>query len=184
MRQAAFKVVFCGNSSVGKTSIIQRCCFNCFTPNMIPTMGADFMPHTLQLPDAQVKLHIWDTAGQEEYQAIGPLFFRSALLAFVVYDVTAESPLEDTKMWIDRMHSIEPGIPIIVFGNKTDLVGSVTMKVGDWCAENGIAHFFCSALSGSGIQDGFIRAAEILGASHPKATRTFAVQTDKRGCCK
>jgi small GTP-binding protein len=142
------------------------------------------MPHTVELPDAQVKLHIWDTAGQEQYQAIGPLFFRSALLAFVVYDVTTESTLEDTKRWIDRMHSIEPGIPIVVFGNKTDLVGSVTKKVAEWCAEKEIVHFFCSALSGSGIQDGFIRAAEILSASHPKATRTLGLRIEPAGCCK
>jgi small GTP-binding protein len=166
-----FKVVFCGNSAVGKTSIVQRYCFNSFTEQMIPTMGADFVSHSIHLPEGEITFQIWDTAGQEQYQAIGPLFYRDATLAFVVYSVTEVSPLNDVQNWITRMHAAEANAKIVVFGNKIDLVGNANDTVEEWCTDHQIPHFFCSALGGTGLQDGFQRAATMLLATRPAADR-------------
>jgi small GTP-binding protein len=184
MSRDAFKVVVCGNSSVGKTSIVQRFCFNCFTAHTVPTLGADFMSRRVELPAGAVTLQIWDTAGQEQYQAIGALFFRSSSVAFIVYDVTSEGPLDEVRAWTGKMRSAEPEALIVVFGNKADLVGTATRDVANWCRREGIEHFFCSALSGSGIEEGFTRAAELLRAANP-----IVVQIPDRGsrrseCCK
>jgi small GTP-binding protein len=180
-----FKVVFCGDSAVGKTSIVHKRCFNCFTPQMMPTMGADFVSHVVRVPDGEVALSIWDTAGQEQYQAIGPLFYRSAALAFVVYAATDDRPLEKVQIWIDRMHSAEARAKIVAFGNKIDLVGRPTAEVADWCAGHQIPHFFCSALTGTGIRDGFQGAAAILLAARPPRRAAVLLQPapPEPGCC-
>jgi small GTP-binding protein len=163
----AFKVVICGDSGAGKTSIVHRYCFNCFTPQLMATMAADFVSHSIRLPDGEVTLHIWDTAGQEQYRAIGPLFYRSAALAIIVYPVVSDRPLDCARTWIDRMHSAEARAKIVVFGNKIDLARQPPEEVADWCAENEIPHFFCSALTGAGLKDGFQGAAAILQALRP-----------------
>jgi small GTP-binding protein len=183
--QQAFKVVLCGSSFVGKTSIVHRYCYGRFDAQMAPTMGADFISESVQLPDGEVKLQIWDTAGQEQYQAIGALFFRSASLAFVVYDVTTELPLQEVRKWMERMHDIEKEAVIVVFGNKIDLVGEVKNGVAEWCAEHDTAHFFCSALTGVGIEDGFIHAAMVLKKQCPmeQASALIIQGPPERPCC-
>jgi small GTP-binding protein len=180
--QGVFKVVLCGDSAVGKTSIVHRYCFNSFTPQMMATMGADFVSHPLA--DGDVTLHIWDTAGQEQYQAIGPLFYRGAALAVVVYAVTDDHPLDSVQAWIDRMHNAEANAKIAVFGNKVDLVGQATTEVAEWCAGHQIAHFFCSAQTGTGLRDGFQGIAAILQASRPPPPPPPVLpQAPKPLCC-
>jgi small GTP-binding protein len=182
--QQAFKVVLCGNASVGKTSIVQRYCYGSFDSHISPTMGADFVAHTVVLPEGEVKFHIWDTAGQEQYQAIGTLFFRSSALAFVVYDVTTESPVEEVRKWIDRMHTTEKNAEIVVLGNKIDLVGEVKDGVIQWCQEHNIKHFFCSALSGIGVEEGFLYAAKFLRGKWPAAPATIIIsEQPSQSCC-
>jgi small GTP-binding protein len=179
-----FKVVICGNSAVGKTSIVQRYCFNHFQQLALPTMGADFVSHSVRLPTGEVKLHIWDTAGQEQYQAIGPLFYRGAAMAFVVYAVTDDDALIDVQSWIDRIHAAEPSAKIVVFANKVDLVGHTPEDVAEWCELHQIPHFFCSAMTGTGIHDGFQRAATILRAARPASSRVVLLQPPhERSCC-
>jgi small GTP-binding protein len=183
--QQAFKVVLCGTSFVGKTSILQRYCYGCFNPTMPPTMGADFVAHTVHCASGEVKLHIWDTAGQEHYQAICSLFFRSSSLAFVVYDVTTEKPLPDVQRWIDRVRDTEKNAIIVVFGNKIDLVDEFEQDVAEWCREQEIGHFFCSALTGDGIDDGFLHAAALLRQLwpvEPGSLMIVAMPTTRR-CC-
>jgi small GTP-binding protein len=179
-----FKVVLCGNSFVGKTSIVQRYCYGCFSSVTPPTLGGDLVEHVLQSATGNLKLDIWDTAGQEQYQAIGSIFFHSAALAFVVYDVTTEEPLSIVKKWITQIHEKESSAIIVVFGNKTDLVENPQPEVAEWCAEQGLKHFFCSALSGTGIVEGFAHAAEVLrDRLPPQPSSELVPDAPRQWCC-
>jgi small GTP-binding protein len=164
---SAFKIVFCGDSAVGKTSIVHRYCFNSFTHQMMATMGADFVSQRVRVSDGEVTLQIWDTAGQEQYHAIGPLFYRGAALAVVVYAVSDDRPLDTVLGWIDRMHDAEAMAKIVVFGNKVDLVPHPTTEVMEWCGGHQIQHFFCSARTGDGLKEAFQGVATVLCAGRP-----------------
>ena len=186
-RQNVFKVVFCGNSQAGKTSIICRHCTGRMDQIIHATVAADFIANTIYSGDREIKLHIWDTAGQEEYQALGSLYFRSTVLAVVVYDLKSSTPLDDVKKWVNRMHEAEEKAIIVVLGNKADIVTEYPTDVPDWCQENGFTHFFCSAKTGENINEAFNKIAEILSSTYPYQQPTSLIVEDMpqqpSSCC-
>ncbi|OHT07168.1 Ras-related protein Rab-5C [Tritrichomonas foetus] len=183
--QEVYKVVLCGNTQAGKTSILQRYTTGRFDPYTNPTVGADFISHTVYSGDREFKMHIWDTAGQEQYQAIGTLYFRSTVLAIIVYDVTSSNSLESTQEWVDRMHEAEKNAIVVVFGNKVDLVTSPNHDVEEWCKENDYQHFFVSALTGEKIQESFSYVSQTLANKygHKRSTSVIIESPPKEQCC-
>eukprot|EP00957_Ditylum_brightwellii_P081550 6203956-Ditylum_brightwellii.AAC.1 len=99
-----FKILLVGNSSVGKTCLLQQFVDNWFDESSIPTIGVDFKIRTLEISGKVAKLQIWDTAGQERFRTITTSYYRGAHGAVVVYDVTSRESFEDVKRWF---HDIE-----------------------------------------------------------------------------
>ncbi|KAJ2334084.1 GTP-binding protein of the rab/ypt, partial [Coemansia sp. RSA 2673] len=87
------------------------------------TIGAAFLTKEVVLDASNTeKLNIWDTAGQERYKSLAPMYYRSALGAIVVYDITQAASFDRAKSWIKELHrQADPGIVIALAGNKTDL---------------------------------------------------------------
>ncbi|KAL0862197.1 hypothetical protein Bca101_041315 [Brassica carinata] len=124
---AKYKLVFLGDQSVGKTSIITRFMYDKFDNTYQATIGIDFLSKTMYLEDRTVRLQLWDTAGQERFRSLIPSYIRDSSVAVIVYDVATvilsrQSFLNTTK-WIDEVRT-ERGSDVIVVlvGNKTDLV--------------------------------------------------------------
>lgn len=84
-----FKLVFLGEQSVGKTSLITRFMYDTFDANYQATIGIDFLSKTMYLDDRTVRLQLWDTAGQERFRSLIPSYIRDSSVAIVVYDVTS-----------------------------------------------------------------------------------------------
>ena len=185
MTQDVFKVVLCGNAQAGKTSILQRYCTGRFDQYTNPTVGADFISQTVYNGDRELKMHIWDTAGQEQYQAICTLYFRSTVLAIIVYAVTSPKPLEETVKWIDRMRNAEKDVVIVVFGNKIDLDENPTDEVLNWCNQHDVHHFFVSALTGENIQTAFEYIIQVLSTMQykPRSTSIVIDSSNEKSCC-
>nr|XP_013055402.2 EF-hand calcium-binding domain-containing protein 4B isoform X3 [Anser cygnoides] len=116
-----FKIIFVGNSSVGKTSFLRRFCEDRFFPGTAATIGVDYSVKTITVDNTQVALQLWDTAGQERYRSITKQFFRKADGVIVMYDITAKDTFTAVKQWLI---SIEEGtgenVPVLLLGNKTD----------------------------------------------------------------
>jgi Ras family len=87
-----FKLVFLGEQSVGKTSLITRFMYDNFDAQYAATIGIDFLSKTMYLDDRTVRLQLWDTAGQERFRSLIPSYIRDSSVAVVVYDVTSISP--------------------------------------------------------------------------------------------
>lgn len=133
-----FKLVFLGEQSVGKTSLITRFMYDNFDAQYAATIGIDFLSKTMYLDDRTVRLQLWDTAGQERFRSLIPSYIRDSSVAVVVYDVTSEQPLssyekhkltsigrvsfQNTAKWVDDVRA-ERGndVIIVLVGNKTDL---------------------------------------------------------------
>ena len=88
LRKSFAKVVVIGDSSVGKTSLIQVFEHNKFSLAFKPTIGADFSNKEIIFEDRMITLQIWDTAGQERFQSLGSAFYRGADCCVLVYDIS------------------------------------------------------------------------------------------------
>lgn len=117
-----FKLVFLGEQSVGKTSLITRFMYDSFDSTYQATIGIDFLSKTMYLEDRTVRLQLWDTAGQERFRSLIPSYIRDSSVAVVVYDITSKASFEDTNKWIDDVRA-ERGddVILVLVGNKTDV---------------------------------------------------------------
>mmetsp|Transcript_17793 Transcript_17793/g.46020 ORF Transcript_17793/g.46020 Transcript_17793/m.46020 type:complete len:210 (+) Transcript_17793:96-725(+) len=115
------KVVVLGASGVGKSSIVSRFVHNAFAEDEQTTIGAAFASRVLTVGSTSYALRIWDTAGQEKYQSLAPMYYRGAMAAIVVFDLTHAASFRTMKHWISELTSHGPrAIAVAIVGNKRD----------------------------------------------------------------
>ncbi|KAJ3430930.1 ras-related protein rab-5c [Anaeramoeba flamelloides] len=160
-----FKIVLLGESGVGKTSIVLRFTTNRFNPSVTPTIGAAFSNETIKVGETLVNLQIWDTAGEERYNSLTPLYYRGSHGALIVYDITKEESFECAKKWVDeiRMQG-SPNTKIILVGNKNDLSIRKVPKetVINYAKKNDLLFGETSAKTGIGIHEVFVDIVKTL----------------------
>ncbi|KAJ4788763.1 Ras-related protein Rab-11B [Rhynchospora pubera] len=120
-----FKVVLIGDSGVGKSNLLSRFTRNEFSLESKSTIGVEFATRTIRVDDKVVKAQIWDTAGQERfdlYRAITSAYYRGAVGALVVYDVTRHVTFENVERWLKELRDhTDANMVIMLVGNKADL---------------------------------------------------------------
>jgi len=118
-----YKVVVTGDSGVGKTNIITRFTTNEFHMENKATIGVEFGHAEVVLTDnTKIKVQIWDTAGQERFRAITRGYYRGAVAALVVYDITKAATFRNVEKWLQELQThADPDIVIMLVGNKSDL---------------------------------------------------------------
>mmetsp|Transcript_378 Transcript_378/g.348 ORF Transcript_378/g.348 Transcript_378/m.348 type:complete len:205 (-) Transcript_378:158-772(-) len=118
-----YKIVFLGDQSVGKTSLITRFMYDTFDDQYAATIGIDFLLKTMYLEDNKtIRLQLWDTAGQERFRSLIPSYIRDSHVAVICYDITNKKSFENLNKWIQDV-KLERGddVIIVVVGNKSDL---------------------------------------------------------------
>ena len=160
-----FKLVFLGNQSVGKSSIISRYVYDAYEPESNPTIGVDFVVKSIYYGENTYKIHFWDTAGQEKFKSLIPSYIKDCQIAVLVYDVTNLKSFEDIDSWHSSIKN-ERGDDIILglLGNKVDLENRVvTTEEGLRKAEKINALFLeCSAKTGENLHSFFKILLETL----------------------
>ncbi|KAL8712916.1 MAG: hypothetical protein Q9220_002774 [cf. Caloplaca sp. 1 TL-2023] len=161
-----FKLVFLGEQSVGKTSLITRFMYDSFDNMYQATIGIDFLSKTMYLEDRTVRLQLWDTAGQERFRSLIPSYIRDSSVAVVVYDISSLKSFQNTRKWVDDVRG-ERGqdVIIVLVGNKTDLGDKreVTQSMGEEEAKRCGAIFVeTSAKAGANVKGLFRRIAQAL----------------------
>jgi len=114
------KVVILGDSGVGKSSILNRLKFDKFQEKMDSTIGCEFFASDVFIGNTEIKLLLWDTAGQEVFRSFTPNFLRGAKIAIIVYDLSNKTTLDTIDTWIEEAQK-QKNIKIIFVGNKNDL---------------------------------------------------------------
>ena len=114
------KIIFIGNVSVGKTSIINSILGRKFKEEYEPSIGIDFFSKNIKYKSNNIKLQLWDSAGQEKFKSLIPNYIRGSSLVFLVYDVTNKKSFDDLLMWINFINQIE-STQIVLCANKIDL---------------------------------------------------------------
>lgn len=156
------KIIFIGDSAVGKTSIINQYIYESITAEHSPTIGIDFIAKTFVLDNQEIRFQIWDTAGQEKFHALIPNYVRSSTDAVVCYDITSRSSFENLDVWLKMIDDLA-NPSLIIVGNKSDLEEqrAVQYAEGQKFAEERHARFFeTSATKGTNINDLFITIAK------------------------
>ncbi|KAF9956661.1 rab32, member RAS oncoprotein [Mortierella alpina] len=207
VREYLYKILVIGDVGTGKTSIIKRYVHNIFSMNYKSTIGVDFALKVIQWsPDTVVRLQLWDIAGQERSN-MTRVYYKEAVAALVVYDVTRPKTFEAVRRWkadLDAKVSLPYGggpIHTILLANKTDLqtnasAGLNAEEMEAFCEEQGFLNWFAtSAKDNKNIEDATrfllekIMAAEEEHAHHQtdQAAMLDRVQLSqskvKEGCC-
>ena len=167
---AKYKLVFLGDQSVGKTSIITRFMYDNFDRHYQATIGIDFLSKTMYLEDRTVRLQLWDTAGQERFRSLIPSYIRDSSVAVVVYDVTNRASFLNTSKWVEDVRA-ERGNDVVIclVGNKTDLGNDkrqVSTEEGEEKAtKDDLLFMECSAKAGYNVKSLFRKLATSLPGS-------------------
>ncbi|KAH7286982.1 hypothetical protein KP509_32G031600 [Ceratopteris richardii] len=154
-----FKVVIIGDSAVGKSNLLARFARNEFNANSKATIGVEFQTQSLKIDGREVQAQLWDTAGQERFRAVTSAYYRGAVGALIVYDITRKLTFENVARWLDelRMHS-ETILVTMLVGNKCDLsdLREVPTDEGKTYAEaEGLMFLETSALDTTNVNAAF-----------------------------
>ncbi|KAK8651269.1 hypothetical protein V6N13_140877 [Hibiscus sabdariffa] len=117
-----FKVVLIGDSAVGKSQLLARFSRNQFSLDSKATIGVEFQTKTLVIDNKTVKAQIWDTAGQERYRAVTSAYYRGAVGAMLVYDMTKRQSFDNMVRWLEELRGhADKNMVVMLIGNKCDL---------------------------------------------------------------
>lgn len=156
-----FKVVLIGDSGVGKSNLLSRFTRNEFNLESKSTIGVEFATKSIQTEGKTIKAQIWDTAGQERYRAITSAYYRGAVGALLVYDISKHVTFENVERWLKELRDhAEANIVVMLVGNKSDLRHLRTVSTEEameFAEKHNLAFIETSALDASGVDTAFQR---------------------------
>jgi Ras-related protein Rab-11A len=156
-----FKVVLIGDSGVGKSNLLSRFTRNEFCLESKSTIGVEFATRSIQVDGKTIKAQIWDTAGQERYRAITSAYYRGAVGALLVYDITKNVTFENVERWLKELRDhADANIVIMLVGNKSDLRHLRSVQTDDaqqFCEKEGLSFIETSALESTNVELAFQR---------------------------
>jgi small GTP-binding protein len=158
------KTVIVGESGVGKTSILSRFVRDVFEETGQPTLGVEFMSRVIQTNTRKIELQLWDTAGQEIFRSVTKGYYRGAIGAFIVYDMTRTNTFQNLEEWVNNVRSTAiPDVVCVLIGNKSDLADDreVPREAGLKFAEaHNLLFFETSAKTGANIEEAMLACLE------------------------
>eukprot|EP00758_Cryptobia_borreli_P002590 Tbor_TRINITY_DN3143_c0_g1::TRINITY_DN3143_c0_g1_i1::g.14779::m.14779/K07880/RAB4B; Ras-related protein Rab-4B len=160
------KLIIVGDSGTGKSCLLHRFVEDTFTEDQTQTIGVEFGAKLVNILGKKVKLQIWDTAGQERYKSVTRSYYRGALGALIVYDVTSKATFDHIPQWLNDVRQLAgKDVTVMLVGNKSDMGAEdkrqVTYNEGALFAQqNGLMHFETSAVTGEFVSDAFLKVAK------------------------
>jgi len=154
-----FKVVIIGDSGVGKSNLLSRFTRNEFHLDSKSTIGVEFATRSISHDGKIIKAQIWDTAGQERYRAITSAYYRGAVGALLVYDISKRLTFENVERWLKELRThADPSIVVMLVGNKCDLKhlqAVITDDAKSFAEQNNLAFIETSAMDSTNVDVAF-----------------------------
>ena len=200
----SFKLIFIGDSSVGKSCLTAKAVKNNFEEYYQATVGFEFLTFNMKVNDKVIKLQIWDTCGQEIYKSLISNFYRNSSLAVLVYAIDNKESFNHVENWLNDLKSqANPDVRIFLVGNKADLEEDRKIKKeeGEKYKEDQHLDLFMetSAKTGHNARNVLVEAAKILyqdylkfdektkkddpNPNNPGKKLIIKDKKEKKGCC-
>ncbi|XP_010428296.1 PREDICTED: ras-related protein RABA6a-like [Camelina sativa] len=177
-----FKAVLIGDSAVGKSNLLSRFSKDEFRLDSKPTIGVEFAYRNVHVGDKIIKAQIWDTAGQERFRAITSSYYRGALGALLIYDITRRTTFENIKKWLFELRDFSnPDTVVVLVGNKSDLRQSREVEEDDGknlAESEGLYFLETSALENVNVEEAFL---VMIGRIHEVVTQRNASENKSNG---
>ena len=191
-------IITLGESSVGKSSIINRYVENNFDYNFVSTLGVDFRKKIININGENIRLKIWDTAGQEKFRSIQKQYYRNSDGILLVFDVTKFETFNVLEEWINSIkNQTSNDIIVVLVGNKIDLNNKVICddEIKNFANDNKFKYFLTSAATGKNINEVFdyivkeiykIKSKKKKNDSNNNNNKNLKknyIKSNKKACC-
>ena len=154
-----FKIVLIGESGVGKSNMLSRFTKNEFNLESKATIGVEFATKCITFNNKVIKAQIWDTAGQERFRAITSSYYKGAMGALLVFDISKKQTFDNLDRWLNEVRAFtKPEVCIILVGNKSDLAYMREVPQEEaikYAAQQKISYFETSALAATNVEKVF-----------------------------
>lgn len=173
----AIKIVLLGDSGVGKTSIVSMFVSGAMPEVAAPTVGAAFVTRPYEINGKNYNLFIWDTAGQELYRGLAPMYYRNTSIALIVFDVSKEITFKSVEYWINELReNSEENVIITIVGNKNDLERKIELaSVEQFATTHKALYCETSATAATGID----RVFQVSISEFEKTQNNMPLETTK-----
>ena len=174
-----YKIIFLGDQGVGKSSILNRFAQDKFEAEYQATIGLDFHSKNATINGANVRLLLYDTAGQEKFKSLIPMYIRDANIIIVVYDITVKESFTNTSHWVNETKDLKKEDAIFVLvANKIDLEDKRQVSVKEaeeFAKQNDFLFFEVSAKTGTNVHELFNNNI------FPAMAKKFKIEGDEEG---
>ena len=182
------RVVLIGDSQVGKTSLVQRFVRSSFEKQQRSTIGAVFHTYERSYNGTDVVMQIWDTAGQEKYRSLGPIYYRNSVAGICVFDMTNKETLSGLEKWISEFRKQTNDPILYIVGNKIDIQDKITVTEEEakaFSKSQNAKLIFSSAKTGENVQEIFESIFQDLGANGKFEVKKELAKNEDKGnsCC-
>jgi Ras-related protein Rab-6A len=163
MTTVSHRVVLLGESSVGKTCILNQYVYGSVSPEQQATVGVDFFAKTIKKPTGVVRIQIWDTAGQEKFNSLITSYIRNASIVILIFDITVRQSFDQLESWVKIVLDLTNPVFFIV-GNKVDLDGQRQVSTADgekFAALQSAKYFETSATIPQNVAELFAAVSEV-----------------------
>ena len=181
IKRKVIRISMLGDSSVGKTSIINAFLNVEFNNTLLSNIGIEKTETKMKMKDGnEMKLIIWDTAGQERFHSISTGTIKNSQGIVVSFDLTNKKTFLNVKKWLEDIRDNNDKIPIVLFGNKCDILEKREVEeeqAEEFAKTNNLTYFETSAKENININEGFRKIAE---DAYEKAGGSLGMQLDKQ----
>lgn len=148
---ADVKLIVVGDTACGKSKLVERFLLDNFEQRQLSTYALTMYRHVARVDGRPLKVDIWDTAGQEQYNNLHPSYYFMANCCILVFDVTRKPTYDNLKRWYAEIGQHCPNIPTVLVANKIDAKPEVTKKKFQFAEKHGLPFYFASAADGTNV---------------------------------
>ena len=159
------KIIVVGSTGSGKSCLLLRFTSDTFNIEHETTIGVYFCARTIETKGNKLRLHVWDTAGQESFQSIARSYYRDAAAAILVYDVSSRPSFEQLPRWLDavREYTGNKELTLTLVGNKIDKPRAVSREEAEaFARRNNLIFYEASAKTGESVTNAFVATASAV----------------------
>ena len=189
-RPKPYKVAMVGASGVGKTAIVTMYTQHEFSENHVATIGTSYSACRVELENKTVLLNIWDTAGEEKFWSLIPLYLRNADACVIVFSLVNDESFRALDDIYAKTVDKSDNVYMVLCGNMADKADDLnTGPFEDWARDHNVKFFATSAKTGEGLSELFMDVASALVDSNHRVREDARMEMDitetkrESGCC-